>query len=67
MSSTTNRKLVGYAKAKTLDAMYQSVSRMNEHITNNNPEGVLAEQRLQVSLRANFEEFSHEPKAPSEG
>ena len=41
-------------KKKTLETMYKSVERMNQHVVNNNSSGVIAEQYLQRNLRSNF-------------
>jgi len=50
-------RLIDLSKAEILEAMYQSVRRMNEHIIQQNTDGVQAEQQLQINLRGNFRDL----------
>lgn len=47
--------LIDHAKAETLEVMYQSVKRMNQHCIKGQNEGVQSEQHLQINLRSIFE------------
>ena len=50
--------ITDYSKQEALIAMYQSVDRMNQHILNDNTDGIVAEQNLQKNFRSIFEELS---------
>ena len=43
-------ELINLARQETLETLYLSVDRMNEHVARNEPEGVAAEQHLQKNL-----------------
>ena len=58
--------LIYYAKAELLATLYASISRMNDHILNNNPDGVVSEQHLQINLRSNFEQLQEAEGIPTE-
>lgn len=50
--------IVDHAKAETLQAMYRSLDRMNNHIVRGNLGAATSEKHLQMNLRSNFEELS---------
>lgn len=49
-----------YVRRELLQAMYDSMTRTANYISEDNQEGVMAEIRLQVNLRRNFEELQSE-------
>jgi hypothetical protein len=49
--------MIGLAKEETLQAMYESVDRMNNAIVNGNQDVYQSEVGLQKNLRSNFEEL----------
>jgi hypothetical protein len=54
MADNQEESIADYARQEILRTMYASVSRMNKHIFEDNPEAALSEKGLQRNLRGNF-------------
>lgn len=57
--------LVDYTKQEILQAVYDSIARMNNYVLEENTEGVLAEKNLQEIYRSRFEELSNVSEPPA--
>jgi hypothetical protein len=54
--------VVDYIKGQGLLTMYASVERMNQHIFDNDNDGVVFERHLQMNLRSKFQDFQRRTK-----